>query len=149
MILEINNKIDEIISNKINDNMSDKDKIRVIHDYIIENTTYDSDFVETGIDKYKSNTAYGPLINNYAICSGYSDAMALFLDRFNILNYKIAIDEHVWNYVYLDGNWLHLDLTWDDPVYRNTTSYKYFLITTEKLKTLTNDNAHNYNENLY
>ena len=98
---------------------------------------------------YRSNTAYGVLIEHYGICSGYSDAMALFLDKMNIINYKISNDQHVWNLVYLDGTWLHLDLTWDDPVSdKNITRDNYFLITTNTLKKL-DDNVHYFSNDLF
>ena len=96
--------------------MNQEEKIRAIHDYIINNTEYDVERNETGTSNYDSNTAYGALIQGKAICSGYADAMALFLARFNIPNYKIASGTHVWNAVYINNTWLHLDLTWDDPV---------------------------------
>ena len=40
-------------------------------------------------ETYKSNTAYGVLIEGYGTCNGYSDAMAIFLNKMNIINYKI------------------------------------------------------------
>ena len=98
---------------------------------------------------YHSNTAYGVLLEGYGICSGYSDAMKLFLDKLNIINYKISNDQHIWNLVYLDGQWLHLDLTWDDPVSdKNITRDNYFLITTKTLKEL-KDDVHYYDNNIF
>ena len=57
------------------------------------------------------------------------------LNRFGIKNYKIASKTHVWNAVFIDGKWLHLDLTWDDPVSERGPMLddKYFLITTDEL----------------
>ena len=62
-----------VLNNK--SNMSTKDKIKAIHDYIINNTEYDTKKSDNIKDTtYKSNTAYGVLIQGYGICSGYSDA---------------------------------------------------------------------------
>ncbi len=149
-IKKLNAKVDEIINKTITNEMSTRDKIKAIHDYIINHTEYDTLKTKNINDKtYHSNTAYGVLIEGYGICSGYSDAMKLFLDKLNIINYKISNDQHIWNLVYLDGNWLHLDLTWDDPVsYKNITRDNYFLIDTKTLKEL-NDDVHYYDVNVF
>ena len=136
---EINylNKIaDMIIRDNITPQMNDEQKIKVLHDYIINKTEYDKVRNDTGTSSYKSNTAYGALVENKAICSGYADAMAILLDKLNIKNFKIASKTHVWNAVYINNKWLHLDLTWDDPVSERgpILDHKYFLITTEQLK---------------
>jgi transglutaminase/protease-like cytokinesis protein 3 len=147
---KLNTKVDEIINENIKDTMSARDKIKTIHDYIINNTDYDTLKTDNANDTtYKSNTAYGVLFENYGICSGYSDAMALFLNKLNFINYKISNDQHIWNLVYLDGEWLHLDLTWDDPVSEiNITRDNYFLITTNTLNLL-DDKVHYYNDNIF
>lgn len=147
---EINKEMDSIISKNIQDDMTAKDKIKVIHDYIINNTEYDSLKTSNINDTtYKSNTAYGVLIEGYGICSGYSDAMKLFLDRLNIVNYKVSNDQHIWNLVLLDEEWLHLDLTWDDPVNdKNVTRDNYFLISTKNLEML-DDGVHYFNSTVF
>lgn len=134
-ILELNKIVDQIIKDNIKSTMSDEEKIRVIHDYIINKVEYDKVRNDTGDSNYKSNTAYGALVQGKAICSGYADAMELFLNRFNIKNYKIASATHVWNAIYLNGSWYHLDLTWDDPVSERgpILDHKYFLIDNNKL----------------
>ena len=137
-IIKINDEINRIIKENIKDNMSDYDKIKTIHDYLINNTKYDVERNEKGESPWPSHTAYGTLFDHMAICSGYTDTMALFLDKFGIKNYKISSKRHIWNAVYIDNAWKHLDLTWDDPVsnYGDILDYKYFLITTEELKNL-------------
>ncbi len=155
-IIEINAKVDQIYNSIINDNMSTIEKIKAIHDYIINNTVYDSEKADNLNNpnytaKYKSQTAYGPLLQGYGICGGYSDAMALFLDKMNIPNYKISSENHVWNLVYIDNKWLHLDLTWDDPVVstkENMLLHNFFLITSEELEEK-NTGQHIYDKNVF
>ena len=143
----INQKIAEIYSQIITPEMDTYTKILTIHDYIINNTKYDVERNNNGTSNYHSYLAYGPLLEGYATCNGYTDAMALFLEKLNIPNFKVAktpdptndTEGHVWNAVYLDNKWLHLDLTWDDPVSNDGQDYlqhKYFLITTEQLKSI-------------
>ena len=144
---ELNKKIDEIITNNIKEDMDDKTKIRTIHDYIINNSNY-----ATGEDKENTyNKAVGNLLKGYGLCSGYADSMALFLDRFNIDNYKIASENHVWNLVKLNDTWYHLDLTWDDPISNDGKDHLeilFFMITDYRLKEL-NVDLHDYDSNVY
>ena len=89
--------------------------------------------------------------------------MTLFLYKLNIPNYKVAktpdntigFEGHVWNAVYLNNNWLHLDLTWDDPVSKDGKNYlqhNYYLITTEELNELDEPKKiidHQFPKNIY
>lgn len=153
----VNNKVEEIYNKLITDNMTDYEKIKVIHDYIINNTVYDQERANEVTSgnvtdyNYSSNTAYGALIQGKAICGGYTDAMALFLDKFGIKNYKISSEQHIWNYVYIDGSWKHLDLTWDDPVTstgENVLTHNFFLINTETLESK-NTGQHIYSKDVF
>ena len=149
-ITKINSIVDSKINELINDNMDNYQKIKVIHNYIIDSSTYDSLKTDNINDTtYKSNSAYGVLIEGYGICSGYSDAMAIFLNKLNIENYKISNDTHIWNLIHINGTWRHLDATWDDPISKyNENRDPYFLI---DYKTLENfkDNTHNFNKEIY
>lgn len=150
-IIAINEKVDEIIKDVVKDEKDIKKKLELIHDYIVENTKYDRDRADRNITTFQSNTAYGVFFQGYGICSGYADAMGIFLNRYNIPNYKIASENHVWNAVKIDGKWYHLDLTWDDPLTENETDvvlHDYFLITTDKLRTL-DKTQHTYNDSVY
>ena len=103
------------------------------------------------ITTYRSDIAYGPLLQGYGICGGYADAMELFLEKMGIINYKISSDQHVWNAVYLDQKWYHLDLTWDDPVTTNGENYlehTFFMIDTPTLLA-TELSEHNFNQSIY
>lgn len=137
--------IEEKINAYLNENPFQEnmyDTIKDFHDYIINHTKYDVTRNDEGNSNYQSYIAYGPLIEGYATCNGYTDVMAIFLSKLGIINYKIATtnhetEGHVWNAVYFNNQWLHLDLTWDDPVSLDGTDYlqhKYFLITNEELK---------------
>lgn len=141
---QINAKIDAIYEEIITEDMDLEKKILTIHDYIINHTKYDVSRNNDGESEYRSYIAYGPLLEGFATCNGYTDAMALFLTKLEVPNFKVAMTPeensssagHVWNAVYLNDAWFHLDLTWDDPVSSDGKDYlqhKYFLITTEQL----------------
>ena len=152
-IRQIEAKLDLIEPTIVNENATLVENLKSIHDYIITNTTYDVDKRDNGSLTYKSDTAYGSLVQGYGICSGYTDAMQLMLERLGVENFKVASDNHIWNVVNIDGSWKHLDLTWDDPILDPTIGLElliddYFLITTEELIAL--DQAeHNFDQNIY
>jgi len=146
-IKKINKGVDEIITNELNNDMSLEDKILIIHDYIINNTRYD-------VDKLNKDSfnAKGPLFTGKAVCSGYSDLMAIFLTKLGVKNYKVASDSHVWNVMYLNDEWLHIDLTWDDPITLNsdvdTLSHQFYMIKTDKLLEY-NTTDHTFDTTIY
>lgn len=130
-------QIDEV-SNQIlkNADGNNYEKIKYIHDWIIENTEYEN--------KKISNTAniYGCIVNKKAICEGYARTFKYFMDKLEIPCILVsgeAVDEngkverHAWNYVYISNNWYAIDTTWDDPIIigngriTDNIKYKYFL----------------------
>lgn len=148
----VNNEIENFINNNINTSMSDNDKIKAFHDYIINNTKYDQE-VKTDEEKIllSSYNAYGLLTNKKAICGGYTDALAIYLNMLGYKNYRIATNEHIWNLVNVNNKYLHIDATWDDPVTSNGSDqllHDYFLIDSNTLHNQ-DPNEHNYNTNIY
>ena len=123
----------EIIQNATGNNY---DKIKYIHDWIIDNVEYDT--------SNGNNTAdiYGCLVNKKVVCEGYARAFKYLMDELEIpcvLVSGTATDEngkserHAWNYVYIKNNWYAIDTTWDDPIIigngkiDDKIRYKYFL----------------------
>lgn len=147
----ITSKIDELLPQLVSNTSSLENNIKSVHDYIINNSKYDSNRSDNGVVTYKSDTAYGPLFEGYALCGGYTDLMELFLERMNVKSFKVSSLNHVWNAVYINGNWKHLDLTWDDPVASDGNDYleyNYFLIDTNQLLDL-EQTQHEFNLDHY
>ena len=147
----LNTKVQKIINKKIKKNMSNKQKIKTIHDYIINNGRYATDKIRKKHPDKDYNKANDILIEGVGLCSAYSDAMALFLYEFGIDNYKIASDNHIWNLVKINNKWLHLDLTWDDPVTQTGVQKLediFMLIDNKELKEL-KVTQHKYDKNIY
>ncbi len=161
----INHKVNEIMKEVLTNDMEAYDQIKAIHDYIINNANYDVERNEGISTKYQSHIAYGPLFQGYATCNGYTDLMAIFLSKMGYDNYKIATtpDEisysstgHIWNAVKFEGQWLHIDLTWDDPVSSDGKDYlfhTYFLVTNEEMQEADQGDTvieeHNFNKLYY
>ncbi len=115
---EMNTKIDEIIHGMW-EGMSDYQKVQYIHDYLISNCSYSDE----GENSYN---AYGCIVDKKAVCEGYSKAMQTICSRVGIPcvcvtgiaypSWQEQGENHMWNMVRIDGNWYHIDLTWDDPM---------------------------------
>jgi transglutaminase-like putative cysteine protease len=125
-------RIDEILGEIITGDMDTYQKEKAVHDYIVLNVDYDTTFSE--------NTAYAALANGNTVCQGYALLAYKMLNRAGIETRIIegtAPAPHLWNLVQLDGRWYHLDCTWDDPVPSRDgfTSYKYFNLTDEQIRT--------------
>lgn len=162
-IVKIDNRVNEIIKSLVTNEMDDYEKIKVIHDYLINNSKYDVERNDGKGSKYNSFKASGPLFEGYATCNGYTDAMAIFLNKLGYKNFKIAttpddknLTGHIWNAVYVNNKWVHLDVTWDDPVSESGQDYllhKYFLITNEELQKADEGKVvvteHNYLKTIY
>ena len=149
----IEKKLEQIIPTIIDDKMTNKEKIIAFHDYIINNSKYDSAYINEKLDDIDSpsHKATGILFYNQALCGGYADVMSIFLNKLNIPNYLISSEFHVWNAVYLDNNWYHLDLTWDDPVTSNGSNLrleKFLLISDDQLNSY-NTGYHIYDKDVY
>lgn len=133
----VKTKVDILSTQLINPNDSTYNNILRVHDYIINNSKYDSDRSDRNIINYKSDIAYGPLFEGYAICGGYTDLMQLFLEKMKIKSFRVSSNQHVWNAVDFENNWLNLDLTWDDPIVDDGSidylEHNFFLIDTNKL----------------
>ncbi len=147
----VREKINAMESTLKDDRLSVKDQIKVYHDYIIDHTVYDSERSDKNEINYKSDTAYGTLLQGYSLCGGYTDSMAIILNDMGLENYKISSEDHIWNAVKIDGVWYNLDLTWDDPVTddgTNVIEHNFFLVDTN---TLLNEEKeeHNFDQNVY
>ena len=155
---KIEKELDNIWHNNLTADANQSKIIRFFHDYIIDTTTYDFEYEKqlktvVGVND-DSAKATGVLFNRNAICSGYTDTMAIILDRLGIYNFKVTSDSHVWNVLRDNGKLVHLDVTWDDPTVVDgdqtyeTLSYKYYLISNDDLSRMDND-SHKFNKSIY
>lgn len=116
----VNRKRDEIISQIIDTNMSEYEKVKAIHDFVVNNTQYDKRDFASGNIPDESYTVYGVLIEGIAVCEGYAKAIKYLLDAVGIesliVTGKANGDNHAWNIVNVEGDYYHLDATWNDPV---------------------------------
>lgn len=141
------NYFNNLINNlKIDKNNITKNSIKKIHDYLLNNITYDDDYTKTLNES--STTAYGAITTKKAICGGYTDAFSIAMDILNIPNFKVSSEEHIWNVIYFNNSWYHIDVTWDDDEINKNNTTNFFMINTDTL--LKKDKKdHNFNLSIY
>lgn len=108
----------------------DYEKIKAIYDYICENVTYDYFESMLGVST-NIYTAYGALVQGYAVCQGYASlfyrlALELGVDT-RVIAGTSRGQSHGWNIVKLNGVYYNLDSTWD----AGRQTYQYFLLSQE------------------
>lgn len=108
---------------------NDFEKEMIIHDALCKATVYDSNF-----DRGLGNTvytSYGALVNGHAVCEGYARAFKLLCRSAGLECILITGDSkgvgHMWNMVKLEGEWYHVDVTWDDLT--DNPHHTYFNLT--------------------
>lgn len=114
----------------ITSDMDDFQKVVAIHDKIINEVSYD----EQGNDE--SHSPAGAIIEKSAVCDGYSRLFYIMatLEDLKVIHVTANNMVHAFNLVYIDGRWLIVDTTYDDPVTLDkgpVLSYQYMLIDIE------------------
>jgi len=91
-----------------------------MHDWLTANANYDYTYTEYYPE--------GVLLKGTGVCQSYALAFELLLNRMGIENVVISSPEmdHAWNLVKLDGQWCHIDCTWDDPGMGGSENHNYF-----------------------
>ena len=114
------------------DSMTDREKIKAVHDWIIKNVKYSD-------RSYNSEYLIGAMLEHKAVCAGYAETFDFFMYILGI-EHEYVIGRaggglHAWNRVLLDGNWLYVDCTWDDSIGgpKGTIRRKYFLCTRKEM----------------
>ncbi len=145
-VLLLNKVVNSVVS-KANQFSTDYDKVLFVHDYIVNNTTYDQKTYNliskesTTETIYDATTSYGCLVGKNAVCSGYSAAFMLIMQKLGICCARVSGSDlhgnsHEWNYIFLDGEYYFVDVTWDDPVMQDnkqTLLHDYLLIDENEL----------------
>lgn len=116
---------------QLSPDMDDYEKLKFFHDYLILNCETDKNYAF-------ADTVYGALVEKKALCEGYSKAFSYLCNLAGIENVLVTGETyvaHMWNMVKLDGNWYHVDVTWDKSddqlheVFPDVVLYQYFMVT--------------------
>ena len=92
---------------------TDFEKAVWFNDWLVENCRYDF--------SYSYCAPEGALARGSGTCEAYHRAYVMLLNSVGIATDRISGDGHVWTGVQLDGNWYHIDTTWDDAGYEDNS----------------------------
>ncbi len=144
-----NAEIDKILDEIITPKMTDLEKVRAIHDWLVINVDYDYEGYQNDNMPDTDFTAEGLLATRVAVCDGYAKAFAQMATQAGLEAIRLtgnafngfSLQSHAWNQVKVDGKWYNIDVTWDDPLIDgkvitdgSNLSYRYFLRSDTDLK---------------
>lgn len=110
--------------------MSEKEKELFIHDFICQNVRYDK------LKKAYSHEIIGPLTQGVGVCEGIAKSVKILCDALGIWCIIALCDNnpekgikyrHMWNVVRIEGQYYHLDATFDNSLSKDgMIRYDYF-----------------------
>ncbi len=118
------------------------EKERLIHDFVLNSIIYADNEANLPLKRenyYRIYDVYGALVENYAVCEGYTRL-------FQYLCYQVGInstfvygesenESHSWNTVKIENEWYHVDTTWNDGSKNGIPLYNYFNLTEKQILT--------------
>lgn len=123
----------ENLKSKIDNDIYQKDLLKLIHDYICETAYYSYSGAYVDFSVHSPEPIF--MGDGGVVCEGYSKAFKILCDRFSIpcvlvsgkgSNGEVS-EAHMWNYVQMDdAKWYLCDLTWDDQ--NDKIRYDYFIV---------------------
>lgn len=124
-------EIRRVLGQIVQDAMSAVEKIVAVHDYIVR--TYDYEMETKG----SPFTVYTFMHEKQGVCMAYALLFEKMMDELGIACYYVVGQAdgegdlgHAWNMVQLEGEWFHVDATWNDLGKRtkaHAIRYRYFL----------------------
>lgn len=141
LLAALKEAITEIYSGQ--DISSEFDQVLAAHDWLVKNVSYGEDLPSDS----PLNSAAGALIDRVTMCQGYSEALQLILLCATDVQTDIVVGNamdrennqwvgHAWNIINIDGTWMHVDATFDDPLGspEGLASHYYFGQTDEVMR---------------
>lgn len=130
---ERNKKIEKFsksVMSGVKSRWSDEEKILYIHDVLASHITY-----YKGDDVIYGRNIYDAFADKSSVCVGYALGFQYFMDKLGIPCVNVTSPDHIWNMVCVDGQWYHVDVTWDDSaeVTKNTVFHNVLLQSEESM----------------
>ncbi len=117
-------ELKKILVATVDDSMSDGEKVKAIHDYLVMKVTYDGELYDKlgsggAVNDYNGFYLEGVLFDQVAVCEGISKAFTALCNMEGIPCVGVTGKQtqnplgvgHAWNKVYVDGKWYIVDAT--------------------------------------
>lgn len=120
--LKIRRIIDDI--KKETADMSDREKIKYVYEWIGDNNTYDDLFTYTS----KNQSIYNVFIKGNAVCAGFAKASQVIFQNIGIESMTITGEStgpHMWNIIKLDEKYYYYDSTYAASIKDKNSKHYY------------------------
>ncbi|WP_051217164.1 transglutaminase domain-containing protein [Paenibacillus assamensis] len=121
----------EQVKRLVTPDMSEEQKVKTLHDFVVSQLAYDATMTRF--------TAYEAITVGSTVCQGYALLLQALYEDAGITSRVVEGNAggqlHAWNMVQLDGQWYHVDATWNDPLpdKRNRILHTYYLLSDEEI----------------
>lgn len=122
-----------LIKTKLTSDMTDVQKARVLHNWVIEKVEYEPD--ENNHYNPKNEVTSSVFMNDSTICYGYALGYTKLMNTAGIETQTIGNPTHAWNYIKINGQYFHVDCCFDAGFYRSSNQrYDFFLVKDDDIK---------------
>lgn len=112
--LENKKQVEKIVDEIIPEGATDEEKVKIIANYVVENMEYDHIAVENETSGFYNEARLKYALTGKGICDNYTALATAMLHCEGIDTYEYIVTDHIWNLIYLDGEFYWLDTTWMD-----------------------------------
>lgn len=129
----VQQEVRRIVSSITTRDMQDVEKVQAINEWLVLHTSYSK---QTNGNPHAAHTIF---TEHKGVCQGYAMAAYAMMRQAGLrAHYVTGVilknnEPHAWNLVQVNGEWYHLDVTWNDPRFTDDIqiddfiSYEYFL----------------------
>lgn len=127
---EFKEAIEDVVSS-IPEDASESEKLRLIHDYVVNKVEYDYDIIEDDITFEEeelafTQSAYSVFCMDSTVCAGYAEALQILCNAVGIDAINVTSYDHMWNKVRIYDAWYNVDPTWADMSDNGQIYYDYY-----------------------
>lgn len=125
--------VQEFANKFITNDMDDFHRAKAVNDFVVQLASYSDEDASEGQSVFELISKKTGVCQAYALLS-YRLFLAAGLDAKYVYGYSDN-QLHAWNLVNVNGDWYHIDTTWNDvnPDEPYAIAYAYFLVNDEKL----------------
>lgn len=111
--------------NTVNSLSSEAEKVKMIHDLIVQKVDYNTDIYGNSFneDTAYTQSVYSVFCMDKTVCAGYAQAFEMMCNSVGVDCIAVTSDDHEWNKVRINDSWYNVDCTWAD---QSTIDYEYF-----------------------
>lgn len=129
------------VTRLLSSGMTDQEKAKVLHDWVIKKVDYDHD----NVNAPKNHCVCSIFLNDTTVCEGFAMGYAKLMNTAGIETTEVDGGNHAWNKAKIGGLYFNIDTCWDD----GSGSYDWFMLTDKELLEKDSSSHKPYNANAF